>query len=237
MLPLLQTTAIDGAEAANNLAGLDALIGTAAVLFAMFLVVATVAEQILELFRGTVEQLTGITMLKSGITLEQAQKIAVETLPAEGTALAKVNALVAMGEQFPKTLEAKKAEIEALRANIATALGPDLTGTVETQMTSSLTALTAEVKTMVQSTESARVYLLRLLSCIVCIVLCILADFNAFQIAAEDLGRDLGVLSTGLGTVLTGFAAASGSSYWHDALDKIRAAKSSIGQMKAVASI
>jgi hypothetical protein len=229
-MPVLET-------AAGAAAGLDGLLGTAAVLFALFLVVATVAEQLMELFRGTIEQLFGVTLLKGGLTLEQAQKIAADALPAEGAALAKANALVAMGGQFPKTLEKKKAEIAELRTNVAKALGPKLTGQVEAEVNMTLTKLTTEVRTMVESTESARIYLLRLLTCCVCVGLCLVSDFNAFAIAGKDLGVNFLWLSQTWGTFLTGFAAASGSSYWHDALDKIRATKSSIGQMRAVVSV
>jgi hypothetical protein len=249
MISLLQTTAIDGLPEASSLGGLDDLLGIASVLFVLFIVVATVAEQIIELFRGFLEGF-GITLLKGGLTLEQAQKIAAEVLPENGIALAKVNALVALGDQYKVTLEKKKSDIEALRKKVSEALGPDLSGQIGTELKSEVTSMATEVRIMVEGSEAKRVYVLRLLSCAVCCVLCYFADFNAFAIADGELGppsagadgaSQARILNfkflNGLpGEILTGFAAASGSSYWHDALDKIRAAKQSIGQMQKVVS-
>jgi hypothetical protein len=216
----------------------------------LFLIVATVAEQILELFRGTLERF-GLTLLKGGLTLEQAQKIALEALPPEGVALAKVNALVAMGDQFKSTLSTKQAAISDLRQTVADALGEDFKGTIEAGTNSALTALTTEVRMLVEASESSRIFALRLLSCAVCCILCLTADFNAFDIAfdsvksagatgaAQSVQAGVGpkLLDSWIGHILTGFASASGSSYWHDALDKIRAAKTSISQLKTVATI
>jgi hypothetical protein len=106
------------------------------------------------------------------------------------------------------------------------------------------------VRGLIEGSEAKRVYVLRLLSCTVCCVLCFIADFNAFEIAADEIGLKSILNGEASGTpqlafdflkglpgqILTGFAAASGSSYWHDALDKIRAAKQSIGQMQKVVS-
>lgn len=248
MLSLLQATGTD-VPSPSALGAFDELLGTAALLFVLFLVVATVAEQLLELFRGTLEWF-GITLLKGGLTLEQAQKVAAEVLPEHGIALAKSNALVALSEQYTSTLAAKKTSIEAMRASVAEALGPDLSGQISTELKTGLTSLATEVRTLVDGSEAKRVYVLRLLSCAVCCGLCYFADFNAFEIAADELGLKAGTMDEGAtdpvmafdvlkglaGQLLTGFAASSGSSYWHDALDKIRAAKQSIGQMQKVIS-
>ncbi len=235
MLSLLQDVPID-VPASTSLGGLEDLLGAAAVLFVLFLVVATVAEQILELFRGTLEGF-GITLLKGGLSLEQAQKIAAEVLPKESVALAKANAQVALGDEYEKTLGTKKADIEALRSTVSQAIGPQLTDQIDPTTNAALSSMTAEVRTLVAGLEARRVYVLRLLSCAVCCVLCYFAGFNAFEIAAAELNFDIAVIKGLPGQILTGFAAASGSSYWHDALDKIRAAKQSIGQMQKVVSV
>lgn len=178
----------------------------------------------------------GIKHLKGGLTPEQAQKIAAEVLPENGRALAKANALVALGNDYKKTLQGKQKEIKDLYKDVSAALGPDLTGQVSAELKSRVTNLTMETGNLVEASEAKRIFVLRLLSCVVCCVLCLLANFNAFEIAEAELGFKLTLLSGYPGQILTGFAASSGSSYWHDALDKIRAAKQSVGQMQKVIS-
>ena len=76
------TWATTGTIINGALSGFDQMIGVVGMLFVLFLVVATVSEQILELFRSVLEQV-GIKALKGGVSISNAQKRLAEFLPVK----------------------------------------------------------------------------------------------------------------------------------------------------------
>jgi len=76
------TWATTGTIINGALSGFDQMIGVVGMLFVLFLVVATVSEQILELFRSVLEQV-GIKALKGGVSIFNSQKRLAEFLPVK----------------------------------------------------------------------------------------------------------------------------------------------------------
>jgi len=76
------TWATTGTITNGALSGFDQMIGVVGMLFVLFLVVATVSEQILELFRSVLEQV-GIKALKGGVSIFKSQKRLAEFLPVK----------------------------------------------------------------------------------------------------------------------------------------------------------
>ena len=76
------TQATTGTITNGALSGFEQMIGAVGMLLVLFLVVATVSEQILELFRGVLEQ-AGIKALKGGVSVADAPKRLAEFLPVK----------------------------------------------------------------------------------------------------------------------------------------------------------
>ncbi len=243
-------TAAETAAAASNAAGIvgiEGLLGAAAILFVVLLVVAAVSEQVIEMLRGMfpgVFAILGVPDLKSRVTLDEAQKLAAEFLPAGGPALARANALVTLGKNYPEELKAMKARIDAAADQVKTALGPDFSGMLTGAASDALGQLTVEVKAALDNSERVRVAVLRTLSFGICLLICVFGQVSAFAMVAEaapGIGAGFawaipknGSWAPFWGELLTAFAASSGSSYWHDQLDRVRALKSLAGTVRDV---
>lgn len=208
-------------------------------LFMLFLVVATASEQIVEAFRGVL-QAFGITKLKGGVTVAEATKLSAEFMPPGSEARAKAEAMLAVAKDYPQALANKKTQIEQAVQDITTALatiGPGAQG-IE-QATMAVNKLALEVSTIVGKTEQVRMTVLRVLSLAVCIALCWFTSFNALDIVAKaypKFGVALGSGNWAVGLLGTAIAASAGSSYWHDMLDKVRAAKTALTSIQTAAA-
>ena len=219
-------------------------------LFVLFMVVAIIAEQILEQFRGTLERF-GITWLKSGISMKDA-KAMIESLSTgqspvltedqKKVATDALNKAEATQAQFLKTAE----DIAKLKTDLAATVGTQAGGT----MTKALDDVAGAIKRRFDEKESARLYVLRWLTIVLCVTICVLSDINAFAAISDGLpGSTASNLLTGgvlsgwtvfgisIGHVATGFAASAGSQYWHDVLDHVRAAKSAVESARAVGKV
>jgi hypothetical protein len=219
------------------------LLAAVGMVFALFLIVATAAEQILEAMRGVLERF-GIKLLKGGVSLDDAMKIAGEFLP-QGTddptakaALVKVHALQAVAKEYPRKLAEAVGRIDAVEADIKTAFaGIDAVAEVREKVLSDLSTVSAEVARLTGETERARVWTLRIFCAAVSFVLCWAVGFDALATAAASFPKQLPALAkfyqtteagsgyTLLGMMATALAASAGSSYWHDQLDRVRALK------------
>lgn len=271
-------------------AGFDQMIGAVGMLLVLFLVVATVCEQILELFRSFLEQFD-IRWLKGGVTVEQAQKLAKEFLPKDGEAAKKVDALFSDGEGLKKKISVKISDIQKIRDQIPAIVGKAAEGTPDPAAAKVLADAAAAAKVLadaaaakvpadaaeakviadaaaakvvtdaaaakvlsdavaavnaaIDESEVSRILYLRVLSFLVCFGICWTSSFNAFGMVLVSYPQLLGetgataakATASGIfGYLATAFAAASGSNYWHDQLDRLRALKSAVGSAQKVIS-
>ena len=209
-------------------------------MFMLFLVVATASEQIVEAFRGIL-QAFGIKILKGGVTVAEATKLSAEFMPPGNEARAKAEAMQAVAQDYPRALESKQAQIEQVVELITTALATIAPGsTVVEQATMAVNKLALEVSTVVEKTEQVRMTVLRLISLAVCIWLCWATSFNALDIVAKaypEFGMVPGFGNWHVGLLATAIAASAGSSYWHDMLDKVRAAKAAVTSIQTAANV
>lgn len=223
-------------------------IGAVGLLFFIFFVMAAATEAILETIRGLLERF-GIKFLKAGISLDDAIRMSTEFLPPGSEAIGKMAALGDAVKKVRNISQEKIAALAALEADIA-ALGQ---GTkISDVMTTKINEIAIVVREDLDQNERNRVFLLRIISAGIAILLCYLSNIDAIQsmvqaypnifgkiafytIAVSD-GKTL-VTPNGnfvgyAGIILTGIAAASGSSYWHDKLDKVRNLKNAADQLK-----
>jgi hypothetical protein len=226
------------------------LLAAVGMVFALFLIVATVAEQILEASRGVLERF-GIKLLKSGVSMDDAMKLAGEFLPEDTNnpmakaAMVKVHALQAVAKDYPRKLSEKMTKIDEVEAQLKKAFAEvgGLTQAKEEAL-SGLNAVSAEVSKLTGETERARIWTLRILSFAVSFAVCWYTGFDALSTAAKMFPTELPMLATlyspteladswsWRGMFATAFAASAGSSYWHDKLDQVRALKSAAAPLK-----
>ncbi len=204
---------------------METLLGILGLLFFMFLVLSAAVEVVLEVFRGLLERV-GLTWAKGKVTLDEALKLASEFAPDHTDLNTKLQAVKSTAEQLKSTatdklqsLEAIKGKLEAADANTSVIAGE-------------LNAIAASVKRDMEQSERRRILLLRILAAIVGCFLAYQADFHVFRMIAKvpevsDFLADFpGLQLAWINILVTGLAAAAGSSYWHDQLDKIRNLKS-----------
>ncbi|PWK33479.1 hypothetical protein [Cupriavidus plantarum] len=214
-------------------------LGAITILFFMFFLVAAATEAILEAFRGTLER-AGFTFLKSSVSLDDAINMATQYLPDGSQTLGKVAALQELVEKAPKQVALKLDELQAVRQALrAIPAGAQ----IDNELMTRVNVVAMHIRDAFDADERRRIYILRTLSASVAIGLCWGAQIDALQamlqaypslfrglLRAYDVaGSGSNVIATPknvwwhlAGLALTGMAAASGSSYWHDALDKVR---------------
>jgi hypothetical protein len=206
---------------------MEALLATLGTLFALFMVLAAAVEAVLELGRGTLERI-GVTWLKPKTTLEEALALAQAMAPDNQAMGGKLAGLKQAAEQLGQTV--KSAVDAAVPADGTT--GP---------AAEKLNAAAAQVKTALDSDERRRVWVLKLMAAGLGIGLCFVADFRVFQILAAVPETELLLVGLDrlqncwLNYLVGGVAAAAGSNYWHDQLDKVRAVKTSWADVQKLA--
>lgn len=212
----------------------DAYLGAVGLLFMMFFLVAAATEAILETFRGVLERI-GLTWLKSNDSFEDAIKLSTEFLPSGSEARGKIAALDEAVKKTKKLTDEKKQELETLKKEIN---GLVANSKIDDALTAKVNLVAMHVKKSLDASERQRVFWLRMISAVIAIILCYMSKFDALNTMLKSY-PDLFVLDSideHLGIILTGIAAASGSSYWHDKLDKIRNLKNVQDQVRKLAS-
>lgn len=205
---------------------MNSLLGVLGTLFFMFLVLAAAVEVILELFRGSLERF-GITWAKGKMSLDDSLKLASEFAPNNTELNTRLQAVRSAAEQIKdkvpgelSTLDSLKQKLTAVDAAGVNALAGELNG------------VATSIKARLEQSERQRIFILRALAAVVGCLLAWKVHFYVFQILAsspdaKDWLSSLNGLQSGWINVLVGgLAAAAGSSYWHDQLDKIRNLKS-----------
>lgn len=225
---------------------MDDYLGAIGLLFFMFFLVAAATEAILETFRGTLERF-GVQFLRSQYSLDDAVKMSTEFLPAGSEAQGKVAAISKLVGDVKTRTKAAKREVEKLKESLK-ALSPGAVDYVE-----KLNQIAIDTRTLLENNERRRIFVLRLISTSIAIGLCYASDIDAIRLMIQSqptLWKGIGLYQilvvngaataipanaavAYLGIIVTGVAAASGSSYWHDQLDKVRNLKGIAGQLSA----
>lgn len=210
---------------------MDKLLATLGLMFFLFLVLATAVEVILEVFRGVLEKF-GITWTKGKVTLEEALRLSREFAPGNGDLAARLQSVQAVASQVTARAKDEIARLEQIRAGIGAA------GVDTTAVSTELGRLAGLVKEHLAASERNRVFILRAIAALVGCALVYWADFHVFRILAADetarslLGSLKGLQGELVNVTVGGIAAAAGSSYWHDMLDKVRSAKAAAGALQ-----
>lgn len=210
---------------------METLLAGIATLFALFLVMAAAIETVLEVFRGVLERL-GFTVLKGGVSLDDALKISSEFVPPDSAAAVKVAALAGVARQTQKVSQERLDQLEALKNELEKVAGAEPTANVIANVSQTVSA----VRTELDASERRRIFILRLISVVIGWFLAWSSGFDALHLAANSVADQALQDWAGytwphaVGYVVTGVAAASGSSYWHDKLDKVRSLKGVLAQ-------
>ncbi len=204
-------------------------LGALGAYFAVVLVLAVAVEAVLDTVK-----LGGV--LRSRISPEQAMKDVAAWLPdQESQKKAQIAAITNMVSQFKVTAEQIEKQVEqanAIGQKIAEAIG---LGNAATELEKRLAATLLAIRQKYTEDEARRVSTLRILSALCGIVLAIVLQIDTFELLSSLLPKSFqDFLNSGTtlaavvhygGMALSGFASSAGSSFWHDQLDRVRAAK------------
>lgn len=205
---------------------MNSLLGVLGTLFFMFLILAAAVEVILDLFRGVLERF-GITWAKGKVSLDDALKLASEFAPNNAELNTRLQAVRSVAEQLKDKVPAEMTRLATLEQKLATV---DAAGV--NALAGELNGVATTIKAHLEQSERQRIFILRALAAVVGCLLAWRTNFFVFQILAsapdakEWLSSLKGLQSEWLNVLVGGLAAAAGSSYWHDQLDKIRNLKS-----------
>lgn len=210
---------------------MEKLIATLGLLFFLFLVLAAAVEVILEMFRGVLERF-GFTWPKGKVTLDEALALAREFAPDNKELYTKLEAVKTAAKQLADKAGEKLAALNAIEAEVEKA------GVVPEKLAARLNQVAGSVQAELEKSERARIFTLRALAAMIGCVLAWQSEFYVFQILAADdsaravIGNIKGLKSEFLNILVGGLAAAAGSSYWHDKLDKVRSLKGTMANVK-----
>jgi len=213
---------------------MEALLSLLGTLIFMFLVLAAAVEVILENLRGILERI-GFTWVRGNITLEESLKLAGEFAQSNTDLNIKLEAVKSAAGQISKRTSEKITELDKLKNDISTA------GISTDVLAGRLNAIATAVKNDLEQNEHRRIFWLRLFATGIGCALVYNTQFYVFHMltqapeAKEFLSGLTKLNEPWINTLVGGLAAAAGSSYWHDQLDKIRSLKSAVAQVQAVA--
>jgi hypothetical protein len=216
---------------------MEDLIALIGMMFFMFLVLAAAVEVILEVFRGLLQQF-GITWAKGKVSLDEALQLASEFAPDNKDLHTKIEAVKSAAQQITQTASTKIADLTKLQNDLKAAAGQELN-----VIAAELNDAANLVKSSLEDAERKRIFILRLIAAVIGSFLVWQSGFYVFQILAGDpnAAKWLGDLAKQLkepwiNILVGGLAAAAGSSYWHDQLDRVRNLKSIAQGLKKVGS-
>ncbi len=213
----------------------EPIAGPIGLLFFMFFLVAIATEALLELLRRPLERLK-ITPPKPKMSLDDALKLSEEFVPQGYRTIAKLEAVKAFLDNSTKALKSKQSSIDALIAELRNAPVAAQHGI----SAESMIRLFADINESLNESENSRIRILRFVSFLVALGICIATGTDVFGVLAQaepalteallphlidENTKSVDTWARWLGTVLTAAAASSGSSYWHDQLDKVRKLK------------
>lgn len=212
---LLTATA---AHAQDNQTITDTFLGEIGTALAVLFLVAVAVEILIEALRGA---LSGIfrgfdkPFFTKHTDFKAALKSVEDMLPAEKTDEKLMIARLEAAHQRALTITKTKGdEIKAL-VDDATAKEGSIA-----EMKAAIQEKLSRQLAQIDDIERKRIVALKVMAAIVGVALCLPAGINAF---AE---LDFDGASGRLGIILTGLAAAGGSSFWHDQIDRVRLLRS-----------
>ena len=208
---------------------MDEFLTMIGVLFFTFLVLAAAVEAIVEVLRGIVEFIPADHPLKPRISLDDAIKTGAEFADTNTMLAAKVASISKLVEQV-KGLGPKVRDLEnalAKQGNEAPA---------------AVSAVVADIKRTLDGKDRLKIMILRGLAAVIgCLVVWFAKAnlFNGLPVESPALKALLAPVQGGdwsdiASILLGGLAAAAGSSYWHDQLDRVRKVKEIGQQLTAV---
>jgi hypothetical protein len=205
------------------------------IIFSMFLVLAAATEVVMEIFRGALERI-GLTWVRGKVTLDEALALVSEFAPKNADLNAKLEAVKTTAQQLTSKSAEKIKELEDIRESLKSA------GANTDVLAGKLNAIAINVKNDLEQDEHRRIFWLRLIAAIIGCFLTYETNFYVFHVLSQipeckEFFTGLSRLDQGWINILVGgFAAAAGSSYWHDQLDKIRNLKNAAAQTKKLVS-
>lgn len=223
---------------------MEEFIKQAGALIAVFFLISLAVETILESFRGLLAMF-GIEVLKSKKTLEEAMDEVAEFLPEDKKNAARFEALISIVENASKTASTVSTKIGTIRRELAAAVDPSGKLKIIDREKEWLAAVSDPIRKVMEAKESNRVFALRIISAMLGIGVAYAAKIDVTAIIADLHPRDVEAAAAAakaaaatattatqearatswIGYVLAGLAAAGGSSFWHDQLDRVRSLK------------
>jgi len=209
---------------------MDAFLTTVGLLFFTFLVLAAAVEAILESLRGALEFIPGANPLRPRISLDDALKLSDEFASGNDVLNVKVAGIKKVAEQ-----------IEGLSSNTAALLDGAMRKATPEERAAEVNAVTSDLKKTLDAKDRYKILILRILSAIIGCLLVWWLKVNIFDILVDQPNAPVFLVqnrdfleSDFLSILLGGLAAAAGSSYWHDQLDRVRKLKEMTKQVNAV---
>lgn len=201
------------------------IIGT---IVAAFFLLSLAVETILENFRGLLA-LAGIEGLKSKTTMDAALTEAAEFVQPESKEAARFAGLAHFIKTSSLTIAETREKCEKIVDDLARAISPNEKNAVIEREKLWLTEAAAPIRAAMQRSEENRVFALRIISAALGVGVAWVTGLNVLDITGVDASP---AEYDFLGYFLGGLAAAGGSSFWHDQLDRVRSVKQ-IGQQLA----
>lgn len=190
---------------------------------AVFFLVSLAVETILESLRGVLAAV-GIETLKSKKSLEEAMDEVAEFLPGDQKDVARFEALVSIVEKTTGQVKAVSDKIAEIRRDLITAVDRDGKLKVVDREKEWLADLSAPIRKMMEAKESNRIFALRIISAGIGVAIALIAKINVIALMMPP-GSEAQPPSLLLACLIVGLAAAGGSSFWHDQLDRVRSLK------------
>lgn len=214
---------------------MESFLSMLGLLFFLFLVLSACVEVILEVFRGLLERI-GVTWAKSKISLDEALTLASEFAPDEKDLHTKLQAVKSAALQLKEQARDKIQSLDNLKSKLPGA------GVPVNEIAAEINAIASAVKEDLKTSDRTRMFILRTIAAMIGCFLAWQSEFYVFQILAQSpsakewLETLEGLQAEWVNILFGGLAAAAGSSYWHDKLDKVRNLKGATQEMKKLVS-
>jgi hypothetical protein len=227
---------------------MESYLGLLGTLLFMLLILAAAVEAIIEVFRGILE-FSGRTWLKGGTSLDDALKMADEFAPKGSELEARLEALKSVTAQLKGRATVYVEQIDRLKEQLPVRTNADTRPDSLSQVTFEMNKVASSVNQELESRDRKRIFVLRVMAAVVgCVlvgvsglyplqILLLSPDMHQFLAGAAQ-SSDHALVSSlqddWVNIILGGLAAAAGSSFWHDKLDKVRNLKGVVGELGKV---
>lgn len=214
---------------------MEELLTQLGLVFFLFLVLAAAVEVILEAFQGLLSRL-GIPLWEGRVSLEDALKLSDEFAPDHKDLNTKLEGIRSAANQIADKAQGKLQSLDEIKSRLV-----DSTGGEQGALAGELNAIAAEIKKELDANKKQRVFILRILAAVIGCLLVLSSEFYVFQILANSSEGESMLSSMGrlqddwVNVLIGGFAAAAGSSFWHDQIDRVRNFKVVSKEMKKLA--